>query len=275
MRDITIFVWSDTHFGYQQQFAGQDLRWHVIEQMNELPGWPYPAEIGGCVDEPSFVMHCGDVVDAGAEPETACLLYDYFRRHLAWKQYETLGNHDGAAPFMNAFLGKYGAPAYSFAAGGVHFLSVNMEYDRAEKGALPDSAQDFIRGDLAAGADDTPVVLFTHASLNRIANTPQALDALAGGRAVLAIAGHHHKPAVYRLGGIACVNVGHCRNHPIDPEFGRSFTVVRIRGNEIIAIPWRWDLRDWERGQRWANAVGESAPSAAERFILRTTFEER
>jgi predicted phosphodiesterase len=272
MKDMTFLVWSDTHFGYQQRFAGEDLRWHVIEQMNRIFGWPYPDGIGGCVDEPAFAMHCGDVVDGSAEPEQAFFFWRHFQQHLAWKQYETLGNHDGSDVFMNHFLGKHGSRAYSFSAHGIHCMSIDMEYDRDEKGTVPEATLDFVRGDLAGVAAETPVILFTHASLGRITNTQDVLGAAGGGKVVLALAGHHHRPAVYRLGSIPCVDVGHCRDHPTDPEYGRSFTVVRVRDDEILAIPWRWDLCDWERGQRWANAVGQVAPSVAERFILRTAF---
>lgn len=271
MIDVTFFAWSDTHFGYQQQFAGTDLRWHVIQQMNALPGWPYPPGIGGCVDEPAFVMHCGDIVDACADPERAFFVCRHFVGGLRWARYETLGNHDGSRPFMADFLGRHGSATYAFDAGGVHCLSMEMEYDDSEKGTVPQRALDFVRDDLAGVAAGVPVVLFGHASLNQVTNTQDVLDALGEGKVVLAVAGHHHKPSVYSLGGLPCVDVGHCRDHPIDAEFGRSITVFRLRGNELTAVPWRWDLREWEQGQRWSDDVGR-ATVAAERLILRATF---
>ena len=69
------------------------------------------------------------------------------------------------------------------------------------------------------------------------------------------------------MDGIACIDIGQCRDHPIDAPYGRNFYVVRIAGRSIAAHPWRWDLCDWERGQRWAD------PDATlRRFSLATTF---
>ena len=36
--DLTFLVWADTHFGYEQRFVCDDLRWRIIDQMNHLPG---------------------------------------------------------------------------------------------------------------------------------------------------------------------------------------------------------------------------------------------
>ena len=64
--DLTFFVWADTHFGYDQQFGKDDQRGHIIDEMNNLPGWPYPASVGGVVAPPEFVLLCGDAVDGVA-----------------------------------------------------------------------------------------------------------------------------------------------------------------------------------------------------------------
>lgn len=45
--DLTFFVWADTHFGYDQRFGDEDQRGRIIEQMHNLPGWPYPVSVGG------------------------------------------------------------------------------------------------------------------------------------------------------------------------------------------------------------------------------------
>ena len=51
----------------------------------------------------------------------------------------------------------------------------------------------------------------------------------------------------------------------IDPEFGRSFTVVRLTEDRIRALPWRWDFRDWDRQQRWGNSA---IPEEKQRFRM-------
>ena len=62
---LTFFAWGDTHFGYEQQFGPRDIRWQAMRQMATLAGWPYPAEVGGCIETPALVLHCGDFFDGG------------------------------------------------------------------------------------------------------------------------------------------------------------------------------------------------------------------
>jgi len=268
MDKITFFVWADTHFGYQQRFAVNDFRWRIIEQMNRLPGWPYPPEIGGFVDDPTFVMHCGDVVDGGDRPANELRYCDHFCRHLKWPQYETLGNHDIDPGYLAEFTARHGGRSYSFDLGSWHFLSVDSDYDVHETGKLTPAQMQFVRDDLDQVPASTRTILFTHASLNRLQNADEMRDLLRSRNVTLAVAGHHHRPAVYWFGDTICVDVGHCRDHPIDAEYGRSFTVFRLRANQITAIPWRWDLQDWERGQRWGNEHAEQVDDVMNRVML-------
>src|SRR5687768_1900251 len=50
---VTFFVASDSHFGARGM---SDLNRSVVQQMNELPGRAYPAEIGGQVAAPRGVV---------------------------------------------------------------------------------------------------------------------------------------------------------------------------------------------------------------------------
>ena len=271
MAELTFFVWADTHFGYRQHFGRADFRWQIIEQMNLLPGWPYPPEIGGCVAEPQFIMHCGDVVDGSGSSPSELQFFRHFCSRLIWPQYEICGNHDLGKDYQAYFLDKYETGetrSYSFEAGDWHCLSVDTEYDEDETGRLGEKQLEFIGDDLARLPAGTPVLFFTHTSLNSLKDADPVRELLAPHNVVLAMAGHLHRPAIYRLGKTICVDVGHCRNHPIDPEYGRSFTVVRLSEKHITAIPWRWDLRDWERGQRWTNDCSGRAEDVIARLIL-------
>ena len=107
------------------------------------------------------------------------------------------------------------------------------------------------------------MVLLVHGRLDRVRNGAEALAILAEYRVLLVASAHIHKPAVFRLEGMDCIDVGQCRNHPIDPEYGRSFSVVHVTDTRLTAVPWRWDLSDWERGQRWADPE-----ATARRFTL-------
>ena len=265
--DVTFFVWGDTHFGYQQGFGPDDLRWRIIRQMNQLEGWPYPEFLGGNVARPDFVVHCGDIVDGGGSGDLEFRYFQYYMQRLKVRRYEVLGNHDRASEIRDYFLDRYGARSYAFACRGVHCVSLNMTYEKCATGYVEPEDLDFLDRDFHQVGARTPVVLFLHSRLDRVGNGTDVLRLLRSRRTILVMSAHIHKPAVFDLEGIPCVDVGHCRNHPIDAEYGRNFYVVQIRRDALQAVPWRWDLPGWERGDRWADG-----PATAERFCLRTRF---
>jgi hypothetical protein len=107
--DLTFFAWSDAHLGYEQRFADMDIRGDAISQMNKLPGWPYPARVGGRVGKPAFVIHCGDIVDGGKTPggRVKFDLFNYYMDKLAFPHHEILGNHEISgtnSPFMKYYI---------------------------------------------------------------------------------------------------------------------------------------------------------------------------
>ena len=249
--ELTFFVWADTHFGYEQTLGSQDLRWRVIEQMKHLAGWPYPPSVGGVVGKPDFVVHCGDMVDGNAESEREMQFFSYFMDRLPFERFEVLGNHDAAPCIQKYFVERYGATSHAFVRGGTRFVSLNTSYDDASGIRVPESDLAILT-EAARQESELPIVLFVHVRLDRIENRSDVVAALRGRPVILVMGAHVHKPAVFKLDGMDCVDVGQCRNHPIDPEYGRNFYVVRIKDGELAAVPWRWDLEDWERGDRWA-----------------------
>ena len=265
--DLTFFAWADTHFGYDQRFNTEDLRYNIIDQINNLAGWPYPESIGGNVSNPDFILHCGDILDGEKSADIEMAYYRYFMSRLRVPSYEVLGNHDTAPEFMKHFLAEYKSKSYSFDKKGIHFISLNSVYDEKEAGHVEKDDLDFLKRDIDQAGSDVPIILCVHSRLDRLGNGDDVLKILKDGRVILIISAHIHKPSVFTLDGINCIDIGHCRSHPIDPEYGRSFYVVRISGNSLTAIPWRWDFKDWERGQRW-----QDGESTVKRFILSTTF---
>ncbi len=256
--DLTFFAWSDAHLGYAQCSGADDIRAAAIEQMKLLPGRLYPEDVGGIVDSPGFIIHCGDIVDGEKEPSGE-IKFAYFQNLISVldiPHYEVLGNHEitgNNRQFMEYFLKRYGAKSYAFTNGNIGFIALAGEYDEFERGHIPDSEMDFLEKSLMSYKDKAPAVLLLHSPLNELQNSNAVIRILRGNKIILSIAGHKHRPGIFEIEGIPCINIGHCRNHPCDTEFGRSFYVIRIRGAEITAVPWRWDKKDWERGEGWSN----------------------
>lgn len=262
--DLTFLVWADTHFGYEPGIDAADLRWRVVDQMKSLAGWPYPATVGGTVGEPQFIVHLGDIVDGQGDPEVELAYYQYYKKLLPWPSYEVLGNHDMAKPMLADFVGRYGGKSYSADIDGVHLASLCIDYrEHMEQGEVEAEQLEWLAADAARVGDSLPTILLLHSRLRRLVNPEAALEAARPYNTILALAGHLHKPAVDQFGGIDCVDVGHCRDHPIDAEYGRSIVVVHLTDQRLTVVPWRWDLADWERGQRWADPE-----EVAQRFTL-------
>jgi predicted MPP superfamily phosphohydrolase len=257
---LTFFAWTDTHFGYRPQFAANDHRWKTLQQMIRLPGWPYPPEIGGYVDAPAFIIHCGDFVDAGAKGEEALSYYLYCMKQTNLPSFETLGNHDLAHPNVtDYFVRKYGDKYYSFDQTGIHFVSLYQTFTEAETvKALDDRQLRWLEQDLSAVGSDKPVVLFSHERLDCLPNADE-VDSVVGKVSVnLMLSGHLHSgtPA-YTWNGRTGMVIGHCRDHPSDVVLGRRIVVVKITQRELMIVPWRWDLQEWARHQGWNEEVGE------------------
>ncbi len=263
-RLLTFFVWSDTHFGYEQRPPEDDLRGRIIDQMNSLPGREYPLAVGGTVGEPEFVILCGDTVDGEGPGEDELAVFQRFSARLRWPQIEVMGNHDIDPAFTQYFVGAYGGLSHSFDRQGVHFVCLDARYDVADVGRFDQEHLDFLEADLSS-AGDAPVVLFVHSRLDRMKNGRLALDILHGRHVVLIMSAHIHRPAVFQLDGFDCVDTGQCRDHPIDAPFGRCLHVVRISSSRLTAVPWRWDLADWERGQRWQDPDDVAARSTLDK----------
>ncbi|MCD6169654.1 MAG: metallophosphoesterase [Candidatus Latescibacteria bacterium] len=257
---LTFFAWTDTHFGYRPQFAGNDHRWNTLQQMTQLPGWPYSPEIGGYVDSPEFIMHCGDLVDAEANGEEALSYYLYCMKQTNLPSFETLGNHDLAHPnVIDYFVQKHGGKYYSFDRKGVHFVFLYQTFTKEEKVKALDKVQlQWLKQDLSEVGPDKPVVLFSHDRLDNLPNANGVDSVLAKAKVILMLSGHNHSgtPA-YTWNGRTGMVIGHCRAHPSDAILGRRIVVVKITERELIVVPWRWDLQQWARHQGWKEEAGE------------------
>lgn len=263
MPGLTFFAWSDTHFGYNPEPPDCDIRHQAVRQMAALPGRSYPAELGGFVERPEFVLHCGDVVDGGADPHVALELYSNCMAGLEAPVYEALGNHDAAhPPTKDFFTAGRGTEHYAFECQGVLFVALRQRFDLEEKVLALDQPQLEWLAATVAGAG-RPLVLFSHARPDQVPNAESLHSALGRARVLLMLSGHTHLQSVgpgnyrYFWHGRPGVELGHCRNHPIDPDWGRTFCVVRMTGDRIDVAPWRWDVGEWAACQGHGPPRGE------------------
>jgi len=258
---LTFFVWADMHFGYEQKSGLNDIRWQALHQMDHLTGHPYPPETGGYVESPSMILVCGDFVTGGSDGERNFAYYREALRQIDLPSYEVLGNHEVGYPHViDAIIGRYGNRYYSFDVKGIHFTALYQTFDKDEKVEALDAEQlEWLEKDIASLDKGTPVVLFAHDALCKQSNSEDIYRVISKANAILILSGHTHgrKPAdgklhFYRWHGITGAVTGHVRNHPIDMAYGRTFLVVRITPEQVLAIPWRWDLQEWDPGQVWS-----------------------
>jgi len=267
---VTFFAWSDMHFGYQQGLGEADIRWQALEQMKRLPGWPYPPEMGGCVTDPSLILVCGDFVDGGPDGERFFECYRNWSARTGLPAYEAAGNHDLVHKNVREyFAARYGSTSYSFDHAGIHFVALCQTFDPAEKVEALDKGQlTWLESDLAGLEDGTPVILFAHDAPHKQPDADAVYEVISGANVILVLSGHTHGRPLpdgigprrlhfYRWHGITGAVTGHVRNHPIDMTLGRTFFVVRVTPEEVAAVPWRWDLAQWARGQGWGEASPE------------------
>jgi len=264
VQELTFFAWADTHFGYEPRFGDKDIRCRAVKQMSGLPGYPYPPEVGGRVGEPAFVLHCGDFVDGGVDPETELSLYLHCMRGSDLPFYEVLGNHEEHPAVMEYFKAKHGGEYYSFEKNGVVFMALRQTFDQNENSMELDAAQlEWVAETVAGAGPGKPIAIFSHDRPDKLPNADELDRALAGARVILMLSGHGHLQrhgagnCHYRWNDRLGVELGHCRDHPIDPIYGRTFAAVRIGGGQIAVVPWRWDLEEWAACQGYGAARGE------------------
>lgn len=241
---LTFFGWSDQHVAVDGD--GQHLL-PVIDAMHSLPGTKFPAEIGGRVAEPAFVLGCGDIAEW---PTTAAKsTYDeLLTRRLKFPSYDLVGNHDegGKSPsdtIKNWIRTRHGSLSYTFDRHGVHFVMLFSKYDESLNNPAQPVTQEtlaFLRNDCAKLAKGTPVVVALHLCFDAITNRDELVDALGDANIVLVLGGHYHKAKVDRYRDINFVQLP----SPA-PNGSHEVTVIRITSDRLLAIPYQYESKTW------------------------------
>jgi predicted phosphodiesterase len=259
-KPLTFFGWSDTHIPTDGD--GSKLL-PAIDAMNRLPGMAYPKNIGGTVDTPAFVFHCGDITEWPTH-QAKKTYEDLITKRMRYPSYEILGNHDEAGadgispapPIMKDwFKRRYGALSYTFDQGGVHFVCPFSQYDESLGSPSQDittDALDFIKKNLhrhyspdlvpekwASPPKGRPTIVATHLCYDAMTNRDAFVDALADANVTMVLGGHYHKAKVTPYRGINFVQL------PSTKSAWPEITAIRITQNRLTAIPYDYNKNKW------------------------------
>jgi len=194
--DLTFFLVSDLHYGLNENTAASNQA--VIDEINALPGTPYPEGIlRGKVKKPLGVVVPGDLVEHGHK-KTGLKEWEAYTRdfgvagegRIVFPVYEGFGNHDGGEehPIRQGIknrnpqrpglthISKNGFH-YSWDWEGIHFIQLNL-FPGTVADEIPNPmglpfqgswkeplySLKFLRADLKKHTKTTkqPVILFMH-----------------------------------------------------------------------------------------------------------------
>ena len=150
---------SDSHIGFSAP-ANMDVTGTLQETVNLINGLATP---------PAFLLHAGDITHL-SKPEEFDTAAEILKSSKA-EIFYVPGEHDVMGADSHAYLDRYGKKTqgdgwYSFDHSGVHFIGlVNVKLRSAGFGRLGPDQLEWLRRDLEAKSDSTPIVVFAHMPL--------------------------------------------------------------------------------------------------------------
>ena len=269
-RDLTFFIWSDTHFGAHEETDWTRL--DIIEQINKLPGTQYPPGIftNGTVDEPSFLMHLGDITHNGFMSEwDSPDLPDYVSyiqtiKHLSAtdQTFEAVGNHDvfNGAVIPNLLTQKHGQTYYSFTRHNVHFVILNPYVFRGETNPILGQEQlNWLKNDLDNLKANTPVIIGLHIGPSIVFDSEgpprgkkkkikQLLDIVSEANVIAFFQGHRGTARVVKWNGFDVITSTGIASSPYDCMSCDHFVaVVRITNKQMTVLSYDWFEREFRQ----------------------------
>jgi len=268
-RELTFFVWSDSHHGACDY--SDTTRLTIVSQMNNLPGQPYPSGTlpGVVVGEPTFILHCGDLTENGYASEWDIPELADQRSYIQtiahfdpdYDTHECLGNHDlrYETNIRSLFEAKNGASYYSFTEQDIHFVVLDPYPNRNITAPELDSTQlSWLEDDLDSLPEGTPIIIAMHIHPDSNANpdifafssklgstSSAALWNIISDKNVLTFFhGHGHRIIhTYWNGVDVLAPAGYAYSKTLcGGDFDPTFGVVRITGNRITVFCYDWDL---------------------------------
>ncbi len=238
---ITFFVASDSHFGYRGMSEANRL---VVEQLNAMPGTPYPPEIGGTVEEPRGVLFTGDTTENGTLEEFAEFQQVYGLTGkdglLRFPVFEAIGNHDvnRESPIKEVVRRRHGGIQYAWDWNDLRMICLDMYPD--------DVTRRWLEDELERVGPERPVIVYFHYSMEGpysdswTQEEKRAFGAALAGYNVLAIFhGHWHRYGHYLWNGLPVFRPGSPKHS------SRAFLIVRVRPREMDVAAWDFDKRGW------------------------------
>jgi 3',5'-cyclic-AMP phosphodiesterase len=194
---------SDSHIGFHQA-ANQDVAATLQTSVSAINALP---------NQPAFVVHTGDVTHL-SKPEQFAAAKDILSQ-LRAPLIVLPGEHDFIGKDYDAFFSAFPPPGggrkwFSWDRNGTHFIALINVFDFENMGLLGSDQLDWLRRDLAAHDNATPVVVFTHAPLYALfpswgwttQDGAQALTLLQRFDNVTVLSGHIHQVVTHQDGNI-------------------------------------------------------------------------
>lgn len=264
--DITFMATSDLHYGTGPTNVLATEA--TIDFMNNLPGNPYPKEVGGTIMTPRGVVLTGDLTNDGNQDQWDLFVKDWGvngEGRIAYPVYEGWGNHDGSlAPGKVVATGiaqrnktRVGVKNvsengfhYSWDWDQLHMIDLNLYAGdvRIKHGSMdgpghePQFSLKFLKEDLAknVGTSGRPVFIMMHLGFDEgfsigwswwAAEERDAFyEAIKDYNVIGVLYGHTHAAANYKWKGIDIYN---CASSQRDPDPGECL-VFHVTPKELV-----------------------------------------
>lgn len=254
--DVTFFVASDTHLGFQVPSAkGRDIvenplgieqtNLRMIASMNAAPARELPT--GGTIGAPRGVLITGDLTERGGAEQWAMFerMYGLSGQGgpLDFPVFEADGNHDRVRNrhVRKQITRRHGSPFYSMNWDDLHVICLAEAPDKA--------GMAFLKNDLKTIEKGVPLVIYMHYPLagpysenwwTKRKGPEKLRRALRGHNVVAVIHGHNHATGAYRWHNYDAYIVGSPKNRN-----NHTYLVVRVTNETLTVAAFNYDTDSW------------------------------
>ncbi|KON86577.1 hypothetical protein AF332_06915 [Sporosarcina globispora] len=171
-------------------------------------------------DNPSFVLHLGDLVEAGLPEE-----YQEFHRIIPEnyrnRLYAVKGNHEvrwdeWAGELFHDVVGK---SQYSFDFGGIHFIALDPTQLLQEPGYFTKDQLNWLEKDLKSIGQKTPIVVYLHYPIGDnnyyISNVEALFEMIESYNVRMILTGHVHKEQMWMQNGCHIFSLPAAKDAPV------------------------------------------------------------